>query len=74
MLQKKKVHNEKFYDSYFSPNITVFKSKRMRWTEHVESIRKKENFFTKLSENMNEGGYLGDLEVEGKILVVRELR
>ena len=37
--------------------------------------KKEGNFFTKfLSENMNGGGYLRGLEVERKILVLRELR
>jgi hypothetical protein len=43
-----------------------------------ETCRKhwKERKFIKkfLSENMNGAGYLGDLEVEGKILVIRELQ
>jgi hypothetical protein len=44
----------------------------MRWVEHVERV--KEKIYTKfLSENMKESGYLGDIGVEGKIIVIREL-
>jgi hypothetical protein len=54
---ERKVHNEKFHGSYFSPNIAIFKSKRMRWANHVESVRKKGKIFNNfLSENMNGGG------------------
>ena len=32
----RKLHNEKLYDLYFSPNIVrVIKWRRMRWAEHV---------------------------------------
>ena len=31
----RKLPNEKFNDLYFSPNIWVIKSKRMRWAGHV---------------------------------------
>ena len=67
------MRNEKCHDYIkISPNITIFKSKRMRWVEHVERV--KEKIYTKfLSENMKESGYLGDIGVEGKIIVIREL-
>ena len=31
----RKLHNEKLNDMYFSPNIRVNKSRRMRWAGHV---------------------------------------
>jgi len=34
-----KLHNEKHYDLYSSPNIVrVIKSRRMRWSGHVARI------------------------------------
>jgi hypothetical protein len=34
--ERRRLHNEKLYDLYSSPDIIpVIKSKRLRWTEHV---------------------------------------
>jgi hypothetical protein len=33
----RKLHNEELHDLYFSPNNTwIMKSRKMRWTGHVE--------------------------------------
>ena len=34
-----RLHNEELNDPYFSPNIWVIKSRRMRWARHIASIR-----------------------------------
>jgi len=31
----RRLHNEELHDLYFSPNIWVFKSRTVRWAEHV---------------------------------------
>jgi hypothetical protein len=31
----RRIHNEELYASYFSPNIRVIKSRRLRWAGHV---------------------------------------
>jgi hypothetical protein len=38
----RKLHNEELCDLYSSPSIiTLFKSKKMRWPEHVAQIEEK---------------------------------
>jgi hypothetical protein len=34
----RRLHNEEVYDLYFSPNIRVIKSRRVRWMGHVADI------------------------------------
>jgi hypothetical protein len=40
----RKIHNEKLYNLYCSPNIIrLINSKRTRWAEYVAQIRKERN-------------------------------
>ena len=42
----RKLHNEKLYDLYSSPNIVrVIKSRRMRWAGHVALMGEKRGLF-----------------------------
>jgi hypothetical protein len=43
---RKKLHNEKQYDSFSSPStIRIVKSRMMRWVEHVPRMGKKVNAY-----------------------------
>jgi hypothetical protein len=40
----RKLYNEELHKLHFSPNIIrMINSRRMKWTEHVEHVRKKRN-------------------------------
>ena len=39
--ERKRVNYEELYDLYFSPNIRVTKSRRMKWAGHVARIEER---------------------------------
>jgi hypothetical protein len=41
----RKLHNEELHSLYFSPNIKMIKSRRMKWEGHVACMREVRNAY-----------------------------
>jgi hypothetical protein len=56
----RKLHNEELNDLYWSLNVRVIKSKRMRWVGHVARMGRGEAYTWYWWGNMRERDHLGD--------------
>jgi hypothetical protein len=66
----RKIHHEELNELYPSPNIVrVIKSRRMRWAGHVARTGRGEGHTVFWWGNMRERDYLGDLGVDGGIII-----
>jgi hypothetical protein len=65
----KNLHEEERHNLYFS-SIRVIKSKRMKWVEHVGRMEEMRNACTVLVRRPEGKNYLGDLDVDGRIVVL----
>jgi len=74
-VERRRLHNEEFYDLYSSPNvIRVIKSRIMRWTDHVQVWRTGEAYTGFWWGNLRERDQLEDLDIDGKIILKWVLR
>ena len=65
-----KLPNEELNDSYSSPNILrVIKWRRMRWAGHVARMGERRGAFWFGWGNLRERGQLGDLGIDGRIIL-----
>ena len=68
----RRLHNEELNDLYCSPNIVrVIKWRRMRWAGHVARMCEERGCIGSWWGNRREGGYWGDLGVDGWIILGR---
>ena len=66
----RKLRNKKLNDLYCSRNIfRVTKSRRMRWAEHLAGMGERRCICKDLVGNLRERDHLGDLAVDGKIIL-----
>jgi hypothetical protein len=66
----RRLHNEKLYGMYSSPNIiTVIKSRRMRWAGHVARMGREEVHTGFWWGNPREGDHLENPGVDGRIIL-----
>jgi hypothetical protein len=66
----RKLYNAELYDLYSSPNIVgVIKSRRMRLTEHVARMGRRETCIGFRWENLKKGDLWGDPGVDGRIIL-----
>jgi len=64
------MHNEELNDLYCSPNIVrVIKSRRMRWAGHVARMCEERGVYRVLVGTRRERDHLGDLGVDGWIIL-----
>jgi hypothetical protein len=54
---------------YISPNITVIKSRRMRWAVHVARIGEMINAYKVLVGNLKVRDHWEDLDVDGRMIL-----
>ena len=67
-----RLHNEELHDLYPSPNIVrVIKSRRMKWAGHVARMGEEMGCIGSWWGNRREGDHLGDLGVDGRIILGR---
>jgi hypothetical protein len=65
----RRVHNEELHNLYASPNIIrVIKSRRMRWTRHVERMADMRNSYNILVRKL-EVDHSEDLHIDGRIIL-----
>jgi hypothetical protein len=63
-------HNEDLHDLYSSPNtLRVIKSRRMKWAGHVARMGERRCVYKVWLENLRERDHLGDLGVDGRIIL-----
>ena len=68
----RRLHNEELNDFYSSPNIVrVIKSRRMRWAGHVAHMGEEMGCRGSWWGNRREGDHLGDLGIDGCIILGR---
>jgi hypothetical protein len=66
----RRLHNEELNDLHSSPNIIrVIKSRRMSWAGHVAHMGKREVHTGFWWGDLREGDHLGDLAVDGRIIL-----
>ena len=66
----RRLHNEELDDLYTSPNIVrVIKSRRMRWSGHVERMGGEMGCIGSWWGNRREGEHWGDLGADGWIIL-----
>jgi hypothetical protein len=66
----KKLHNEELHDQYSSPNIVrVIKSGRMRWTDHVARMGRRQACIGFWCGNLRERDHWGNPGVDGRIIL-----
>jgi len=66
----RRLHNEELNDLYSSPNIVrVIKSRRMRWAGHVARMGEERECIGSWWGNRRKGDHLGDLGVDGWIIL-----
>jgi hypothetical protein len=66
----RKLHKKELNDLYRSPNIVrVIKSRRMRWAGNVARIGRGEAYIGFWWVNLRERDHLGDLDVDGRIIL-----
>ena len=66
----RKLHNEKLYNLYCSPNIVqVIKSRRMTWAGHVARMGRREVYTGFWWGNQRERDHLQDPGVDGRIIL-----
>jgi len=66
----RKLHNEELNDLYSSPTpVRVIKSRRMRWAGHVARMGERTGIRRVLVGNLREKDHLGDLSVDGRIIL-----
>jgi hypothetical protein len=63
----RKMHNEKLYNLYSSPNIIRMKKSRMRWVKHAAYIRGMTNPYKILVRKPDGKRQLGRTNVHGRI-------
>jgi hypothetical protein len=64
------LHDEEIYNLCFSPNvITIINSKTLRRAERIGRIGKLGNIFSASVENPEKIDNLGDLGVDGKVIL-----
>jgi hypothetical protein len=66
----RRLHNGELNDLYSSPNIIrVIKSRRMRWAGNIARMGKREVHTEFWWGDLKEGDYLGDPDVDGRIIL-----
>jgi hypothetical protein len=66
----RRLHNEELNDLYSSPNnISVIKSRRMRWVGHVTSMGKRRGPYRGLLGKLEGKSPLGNPGVDGRIIL-----
>ena len=63
----RRLHNEELYALYFSPNIQVIKSRRLRWAGHVASMGESRGAYRALVGKLEGRKPLGRPRVDGRI-------
>jgi len=68
--ERRRLHNEELDELYCSPNIVrVIKSRRMRWADHVARMGEESGCIGSWWGNRREGEHMGDLRVDGWIIL-----
>jgi len=57
--ERRRLHNEELCDLYFSPNIRVIKSRRMRWAGHMARMEDRRDAYRVLVRRPEEKRLLG---------------
>ena len=67
----RKIHNEELNDLYSSPNIVrVIKSRKTRWAGHLARLGERGEAYAGFWwGNVEERNHLGDLDVDGRIIL-----
>jgi hypothetical protein len=65
----RRLHNKELYGLYFSRNILVVKSRRMRWAGLVARVGETRGACRVLVGNLREGDHLEDPDVNGRIIL-----
>jgi hypothetical protein len=65
----RRLHKEELCVLYAPVIIQLIKSRRPRWAEHVARVGRKQMYTGSWWENLREGNNLGNLGVDGRIIL-----
>jgi hypothetical protein len=67
----RKLHNEELHDLYYSPNVQVIKSRRMRRAGHVAQMGEERGMYRVLVRKPEGKSHWGDPGTDGRIILRR---